>query len=150
MGEVDMTETKRYLMRITRLNRQIENKLEEASQLRSMASHISAQIQEAKVQESKDPDKIGAAVAKIVDLEREVDDLVDEFIKQRAIIIGQIDGLDDVTYYHVLSKKYVTGKTFETIAAEMNYNMRQVFRVHNRALKAFEDRYGSQYLENTP
>ena len=139
--------TKTYLEQIKWLNRRIENKVEEVSQLRVMAMNISSQkFDKERVQSSFEPDKIGAAVTKIYDLEREIDALVDKFIDKRALIIEQIDHMDDVELYHVLTKRYVAFKDFSDIAHDMSYTERHVERLHGKALAAFEKKYGETYL----
>ena len=79
--------------------------------------------------------------------EKETDMLVDRFIDKRSHIISQIDGLDNIDYYHVLSMRYVARDTFETIAKKTNWSIRRVFSIHGDALKEFEKLYGSEYLE---
>ena len=96
------------------------------------------------MQTSSDKDRLGSTVAKIVDLEKETDRLVDRFIDKRSHIISQIDGLDNIDYYHVLSMRYVARNTFEEIAKKTNWSIRKVFSIHGEALKEFERLYGSE------
>ena len=69
-------QTKEYLNQISRMNRMINNKLTEISQLREMACSISAIKNEERVQSTPNFDKIGTVVSKIVDMEKEVDRLI--------------------------------------------------------------------------
>lgn len=139
--------TKAYLEQIKWMNRKIENKLSEVSQLRSMAYNISSQkMDKERIQASTEPDKIGEAIAKIYDLEHEIDMLIDTLIEKRSVIIQQIDGMDDVDQYHILSKRYVAEKDFSEIAKEIDYSERHVERIHGKALIAFEKKYGDTYL----
>ena len=112
--------TKDYLNQISRLNRMINNKLAEISQLRELSHSISAVKNEERVMSSSDPDKIGTTYAKIDEMEHNLDNMIDEYIEK---------------------------KTFEVIATEMKYSWRQIIRLHGKALKAFEEKYGNAYLK---
>ena len=140
-------DTKQYLSQIERLDKMIQNKLSEIYQLKTMACSVTVSNEKERVQTSSDNDRLGSTVAKIVDLEKETDMLVDRFIDKRSHIISQIDGLDNIDYYHVLSMRYVARDTFETIAKKTNWSIRKVFSIHGEALKDFEKLYGSEYLE---
>lgn len=139
--------TKDYLNQISRLNRMINNKLTEITQLRELSCSISAIRNEEKVKLSSDPDKIGSTYAKIDEMERNLDKTIDEYTDKKNLIIGQIDGIEDEDYYNILFSRYIEKKTFEVIATEMNFSYRNVTRLHGRALKAFEDKYGETYLK---
>ena len=131
-------DTKQYLSQIERLDKMIQNKLSEIYQLKTMACSVTVSNEKERVQTSSDNDRLGSTVAKIVDLEKETDMLVDRFIDKRSHIISQIDGLDNIDYYHVLSMRYVARDTFETIAKKTNWSIRKVFSIHGEALKEFE------------
>ena len=140
-------DTKQYLSQIERLDKMIQNKLSEIYQLKTMACSVTVSNEKERVQTSSDKDMLGCTVAKIVDLEKETDMLVDRFIDKRSHIISQIDGLDNIDYYHVLSMRYVARNTFEEIAKKTNWSIRKVFSIHGEALKEFERLYGHEYLE---
>lgn len=139
--------TKDYLNQISRLNRMINNKLTEITQLRELSCSISAIRNEEKVKSSSDPDKIGSTYAKIDEMERNLDKTIDEYTDKKNLIIGQIDGIEDEDYYNILFSRYIEKKTFEVIATEMKYSWRQIVRLHGKALKAFEEKYGNTYLK---
>lgn len=138
--------TKSYLGQIERLDRMIQNKLSEIYQLKTMACSVTVSNDGERVQNSGDKDRMGSTVAKIVDLERETDELVDSFVKKRKRIIEQIDSIEDLDFYHVLSMRYIARDTFETIAVKTNWSIRKIFSLHGKALLEFEKQYGSEYL----
>lgn len=139
--------TKDYLNQISRLNRMINNKLTEITQLRELSCSISAIGNEEKVISSSDPDEIGSTYAKIDEMERNLDKMIDEYIEKKNLIIGQIDSIENEDYYNILFSRYIEKKTFEVIATEMKYSWRQIIRLHGKALKAFEEKYGNTYLK---
>lgn len=138
--------TKDYLNQISRLNRMINNKLVELAQLKELACSISSITNEERVMTTPNFDSIGAKQAKIDEMERKIDALVDDYIIKRDQIVSQIDSMEDENVYNVLFSKYIEKKTFEVIATEMNYSWRQTIRLHGIALKKFEQKYGATYL----
>lgn len=138
--------TKEYLGQISRLNRMINNKLTEIAQLKDMAVSISATQSGERVQTTPNFDKIGTKYAKIDEMERKIDGMVDELVDKKEKIIQQIDSMEDENTYNILLARYIEKKTFEVIATEMKYSWRQVVRLHGTALKQFEKKYGEGYL----
>lgn len=138
--------TKEYLGQISRLNRMINNKLTEIAQLKDMAVSISATQSGERVQTTPNFDKIGTKYAKIDEMERKIDGMVDELVDKKEKIIQQIDSMEDENTYNILFARYIEKKTFEVIATEMKYSWRQVVRLHGTALEQFEKKYGEGYL----
>ena len=138
-------DTKTYLQQISRLDRMINNKLSEISQLRELEMSVSAVKNEERVQNTPNFDKIGTAYCKIEEMEEKVDKLIDEYVDKKNLIISQIDGIENETYYEILFARYIEKKTFEKIADEMTYSFRNVTRLHGRALQEFEKKYGNLY-----
>ena len=138
-------DTKQYLNQISRLDRMIQNKLAEISQLRELAMSISAVKNEERVQTTPNFDKIGTAYCKIEEMEEKLDKLIDEYVDKKNLIISQIDKIENETYYEILFARYIEKKTFEKIADEMAYSWRQIIRLHGGALQEFEKKYGNTY-----
>ena len=138
-------DTKQYLQQISRLDRMINNKLAEISQLRELAMSVSAVKNEERVQTTPNFDKIGTVYCKIEAMEEKLDKLIDEFVDKKNLIISQIDKIENETYYEILFARYIEKKTFEKIADELTYSWRQVIRIHGRALQEFEKKYGNTY-----
>ena len=124
----------------------INNKLTEIAQLKDMAASISAPQSGERVQTTPNFDKIGTKYAKIDEMERKIDGMVDELVDKKEKIIQQIDAMEDENTYNILFARYIEKKTFEVIATEMKYSWRQVIRLHGTALKQFEKKYGEEYL----
>lgn len=138
--------TKDYLSQVSRLNKMINNKLSEIFQLRELSVSISAIGNDEKVQTSPNFDKIGTAIAKIDELENNLDKMIDEYLVKRERIIAQIDTMEEESVYQILFSRYIEKKTFEKIATEMEYSWRQIVRLHGKALQQFEKKYGEEYL----
>lgn len=138
--------TKQYLNQIARINRTINNKLAEIYQLKTMVCSISVSMNKDKVQTSQGNDILGNAVAKIIDLENEINKAIDAYIDKKEQIISQIDSIQDIMEYQVLFSRYIEFKTFEQISVDNNYSVRQILRIHGNALVEFEKKFGQEYL----
>lgn len=136
-------ETKKYLNQISRLERQIQNKLLEIYQLRTMACSITVPSDNERVQTSGEKDKIGTLVCKLVDMEHEVDYMIDK----RCDIVAQIESLENTEYYDILTQIYILKKELKVIAIEKKMSYSHAKRVHGQALNEFEKMYGEKYLK---
>jgi DNA-directed RNA polymerase specialized sigma subunit len=138
--------TKQYLTQISVYDKRINTKLSEIFKLRTLLQSITVCSKEDVVQTSGSKDKLGDSIAKIVDLENEINDLVDEMVVTRKFIIEQIENMENYNENNVLYLKYVLGMSFEEVAENMNYSVRQVIRIHGYALSNFEKKYGKNYI----
>lgn len=139
--------TKEYLSQIKYLNAKIKNKSLELYQLETMAYSVSGLNSNEKVQTSFKQDRMGDAVVKIINYKNEIKALRDSLMDKRKHIISQIDSIKDLNMYEVLTSHYVNRKSFDDIAAEMNYSRMQINRIHGKALQEFEKNFGGEYLE---
>jgi len=82
---------KEYLQQYRNADREINAKLDQIHRLRELATKTTTVLTPDKVQTSQE-NKTEIIVAKIVDLENEVDKLIDEciYLKNRALIHGII------------------------------------------------------------
>ena len=139
--------TKQYLNQIKRLDKMIENKLDEIYRLREMSVSISTNMDKDRVQSSGSHDKLGESVAKIVDLERETNDILSELADKKKTIINQIDGMENYDFYVILTYKFVQKLDFREIFLKMKISERKMYTVYRQALKEFERLYGKLYLD---
>lgn len=74
-------------------------------------------------------------------LEKKINDNIDRLVDKKHKIAKQIYALDNKDDVVVLFKRYVEYSTFQKIASEMAYSIRNIHYIHNRALKHFEEKY---------
>lgn len=128
-----------YLSEVQRLQTIIEQKQERIKEIRESASTVRAvRYDLEKVQGGGHSDKIGESVAKIVDLEKEVENDMMKLLYRQHEIIGQIHKLDNPKHIKILYKRYIEGKDFQTIADEIDLTYQYALMLHGKALKAFE------------
>lgn len=131
-------DTKTYLQQISRLDRMVKNKLSELAELKELSCGISAVTNEERVQTSGDKDRLGNVVAKIVDMENEIDELVDQFVDLKKDILQMLSMLENQKHKQILFKKYFEYKSIYTIADELEMSDRGCKKAHKRALEEFE------------
>lgn len=98
------------------------------------------------MQVSSDKDKLGSAVAEIVDLENDISEMISQALECRRQITTEISNLQNKNQYDVLYKRYVLRKDWNLICVEMGYSFRNVMSIHGKALKSFEKLFGEKYL----
>lgn len=106
-------------------------------ELRAMAERITPNYGSSGGGGKQTGDKLGAAVARIVDAESRVSDELELLEATEREVIGTIDKITDGTLHTLLYERYINGKTFETISVQMNFSYYHiVHRLHPKALKA--------------
>ena len=131
---------KEYLSQALWLDQRINSKLEHLETLRTLALRVSANLSEEKVSGGNNTrSHMENIVVKIVDLEREINEDIDKLVSLKAEIMEIIDQVDDPVSQMILEMRYINGKTWDEIAADIKFDIRTAFRVHGKALKKVEE-----------
>lgn len=136
--EAEKNIAKEFLQQVRLCDTHIENKLDDLAHQKDMVLKITSSMKPDMVSGSHNQDKLGDAVARIVDLEAEINRAVDAFVdkkKEVSDVIGRITDPDQVA---VLYKRYFRFETWEQIACEMHMTYRNVCYIHGRALQSVE------------
>ena len=150
-----------YLDQIEKLNAMIENKMVEVEQWRDIALGVTSGGESVlievkgkkelhnmeKVQSSGSPSKMADAVARIVDLQAEINGMVDKLIEKKQEIIRTIEMLN-ATEYDVLHKRYIQGLSFEEIGEAKGKSKSWATTVHGRALQHLNGILNEREREN--
>ena len=141
-------DVKAYLKKVELYDTQINNKLEELAHMEDLATRISSFVKPDVVGGSSEQDKIGTAVAKIVDLQNEVNEAIDAYIDVKRKISAALGHIKDADQLRVLHLRYFGQHdqethrthylTWDEIAEEMHMTNRNVCYVHGRALQALK------------
>lgn len=141
--------TREYLGQLKNIDKRIRDKIEEAERWYGIATGTGYTLKEINVQTSKKFDKMENAIIMAMQYEEESRELSVYLTKLKHHIIGQIDGMTNETYYNVLKDYYVRDMTIKDIAKKQGYSTRQIMRIHESALTAFEDMYYENYKDLT-
>ena len=129
---------KEFLNQYLDADRALDCKLEQLARLRAKAAKVTAIIGGERVQGGIDGSRLEAIAEKIMDLEREISERIDDLRKKQADVESAIVRLDSDREQDVLTLKYICGYRWEEIVQTSNYSQRQVFRIHGEALKKIE------------
>lgn len=125
---------KEFLRQIKKLDRLIENKLIEIQRWKDIANNTTANLTGERVQSSGNPQKIADAIGRYIDLEREINQDIDNLVDTKKDVIGVIEQLN-ATEYDVMHKIYVQHLTLEDVADAYDRTYSWVTTIHGRALK---------------
>lgn len=92
-------------------------------------------------------DKIQEAVERIIELEQEINQRIDELVTLRRQIEGLLASLKDEKLRELMQRYYIDGNTWEQVAEKMEYSdSRWPKRMHKKALAVLSLTIESHYL----
>ena len=74
------------------------------------------------------------AVAKIVDLQTEIDRDIYRLIEVKSQIVTAIKAVDNKEYQTLLELRFLCGYAWEEVAAKMGYSIQHTYRMRDQAL----------------
>ncbi len=125
---------KEYLLQVKRCDVHIDDLLEELAWLKAKATKITSTLSPEPGGGSGNQDKLGDAVAKIIDMQREVNDAINAFVDKKNEIRELLEQIQNATLLEILLKVYFQYQTLEQVACEMGYSYKQITRLHGNAL----------------
>ena len=135
-----------YLNRIRRQNQIVKQTEKEMTEVRSDILSLRASSLSEKVSGTKESD----LADKYIRLEKYFDKVNtewDKLIDMRTEAKAMIRALPDENQQAVLYARYINCDRWETIAFDMHYSRRGIFRLHGIALKTFERVHRSALLK---
>lgn len=129
----DTDRAKEYLCKIQKVDRLINRLTSMLAGLRASLTSKGCNYED-RVQTSMPSDALATAVAKVVDLEKEIDERIDELVDLKREALRTIERIENFDQQCVLIARYIEGMKWETIAADMDSDLRWVYRVHGQAL----------------
>lgn len=124
---------KEYLNQIGKLDKLIENKMQELNHWKCMALGTAGNMGGERVQSSGNQQKMADAICKYIDIEKDLTDAINKLISTRQEVIDTIEQLP-AGEYDILHKRYVQGKDFFEISDMMDKSYSNVTTLHGRGL----------------
>ncbi|HEX3017833.1 MAG TPA: DUF1492 domain-containing protein [Caproicibacter sp.] len=125
---------KEYLSQALRIDQRINSKLEQVASLRELAVKASSTLSDTPRRASPDIQPMETIIAKILDLEAEINGDIDKLVDLKKEITDVIKSVSNPEYQTILEKRYLCFLSWEQIAVDMNYSIQYTFRMHDRAL----------------
>lgn len=125
---------KDFLRGYRKLDEMIENKMYEVKRWEEIALNVSPRYGGEKVQSSGSQQKMADAVARIIDIENEINEYIDELIDLKQDIVSVLEQLPPLEY-GLLHRIYIQYKTIEEAAYDLDKRSESWGRTtHGRAL----------------
>ena len=132
---------KEYLGRLRSLELRLLSSANEIENLTNIATTITSAINSDGIHTTgTTSDKLGNCVAKIVDLQHEIDADMRNLEEVRKEIIDSLDNVSNGKHRELLRMRYVSHMTFEEIAVAMDMSWRWIIKLHGRALQEFSEK----------
>lgn len=126
---------KEYLRQLSRKDARINALIERQQRYRELAARRTAVYRDTPDGGRRCSSSVEEYVARIVDLEREIDRRIDEYMDLTREIEAAIDKVGDDRYRDILRYRYINGWNWERIAQEMHYDVKWLYKMHGRALQ---------------
>ena len=132
---------KEYLGQAYRIDHRINSKLDQISALHDLATKASSTVNDMPGSPNRNIHKMEDVIVKIIALEEEVNQDIDELVDLKTDITHLVKTLESHEYQIILEQRYLCFKTWEQISVDMGYSIQHTFRLHDKALKALSENY---------
>ena len=138
---------KEFLSQARYLDARIKSKIRQVADLNELAARATTTLTGMPHSPNHGRSSMAHCVAKIVDLQTEINADIDALVDLKRDILETIKAVENVEMQTILEKRYLCFQSWEQIAAGMNYDIRWLYRLHGKALKEVEDIIGGQEKE---
>lgn len=138
---------KEYFAQIRKTDRLIQRLTSTVATLRSGLTSQSYELKPDKVQTSGPKNALEETIAKIVDLEADINSRIDELVDMKRDAFNRISKVTDLDQQNVLVGRYIQMKKWDDIAAEFEFSTQWMFEIHGKGLIAFAEA-NKDFLEN--
>ncbi len=127
---------KEYLSQAYWLDKLINSKLRMVTALREMTTRTTGVVVEDVVSRTRDVHGTQEMIAKIVDLENEINADIDQLVDLKRDIMLAVKSVHEPELQVLLELRYLCFMDWSEIASELHCSESNVYKIHSRALKA--------------
>ena len=124
-----------YLSQAHRLDQRIDAKIAQIATLNDLATKCTSTLTGMPRNPNRGGSTMADAVAKIVDLQTEINRDIDRLVDLKREMVAVIKAVENIEYQTILEKRYLCYQTWEQIAVDLGYNVRHLYRLHDEALE---------------
>ncbi|WP_019543959.1 DUF1492 domain-containing protein, partial [Selenomonas bovis] len=117
----------------------VNSRLRRLSDLRQLAGQVTSSLGREPVSGSANVHKLDGTIAKIVDMECEINEEIDRLVDAKREAMAVIRQVKHPDQQLVLELRYLDFKSWPSIAEEMGLSTRWVQTLHERALATVEN-----------
>lgn len=126
--------SKEFLSQAFHIDQRINSKLEQIAALRSLATKTNRTLSATPGNPNKGDSKTEDYIIKIMGIEEEINDDIDRLVDLKAEIMGVIKKVENTDCQLLLEKRYLCFQTWEEIANDLNFSVRNIHVLHSKAL----------------
>ncbi len=126
-------DVKEYLGQAYRIDQRINSKLEQITSLRELATKATSTFSDTPRNNTRNIQSMECIITKMIDLESQINDDIDTLVDLKRDIVLVIKQIKNLEYQTLLELRYLCFKTWEQIAVDMGYDLRWLYRLHNKA-----------------
>lgn len=126
---------KTYLQQALRLDERINSKIEQIESLNELARKCTAAITGMPHNPTPSTSTMSDAVSKIIDLQEEIKVDIDQLVDLKRELVKVIKAVNELECQMLLELRYLCYKSWEDIAVEMGYTVRNIHYLHKHALQ---------------
>ena len=126
--------TKDYLSQVYRIDQRINSKMAQVMSLRDLLGKATVTLSGTPKAATLNPHSMEDTIAKMVDLENEINEDIDTLVDLKAEITRRIKRVENTEYQTILELRYLCFKRWEEIAVEMNFSLQHLYRLHEKAV----------------
>lgn len=133
-----MADVKKQLEQAYYIDKQINSKLDQVTSLRSIATKATTTLRIDAGGGGHDNHSMENVIAKIVDLEADINSDIDKLIDLKRDIGDKVKSVQQPDSRTVLELRYLCFKKWEQIAVDMSFSMQRVFQIHEKAISELQ------------
>lgn len=133
-----MNSAREYLGKVYRIDQRINAKLEQIEVLNTLATKATTTLTDMPRCKSRNESRKENTIIKIIDLQNEINDDIDELVDLKSEITKTIKKIGNLEYQMLLEYRYLCFRSWEQISVDLEYSIQHTFRLHGNALKEID------------
>lgn len=142
------TTARDFLSQAYRIDQRINSKLEQVESLNELATKATSTLTGMPRNSNRATSTMADAVAKIIDLQAEINCDIDSLVDLKREIVSVIKSIEHLEYQTLLEKRYLCFLTWEQIAVDMHYSLRWVHIIHAKTLNLLDTKLEERRTKN--
>ena len=131
-------DAREFLSRAWKIETQIQSRMEQIEQLRSLACRVTPQYGGAGGSRFRNVTAMEDTIVRITEAEEILNRKINELVTAKLGVMEVIDRVPDVKLRLILEKRYLLFHSWEDVADEMAYTRRWILKKHADALDAVQ------------
>ena len=131
-------DAREFLSRAWKIETQIQSRMEQIEQLRSLACRVTPQYGGAGGSRFRNVTAMEDTIVRITEAEEKLNRKIDELVTAKLGVMEVIDRVQDVTMRLLLEKRYLLFHPWDEIASDLGYTRRWTLKKHEAALDAVQ------------